>query len=308
MTPRWDILGLGAVAVDDLLYVAHYPAPDTKLPVLSRRREGGGLTATALVAAARLGARTAYATTLGDDELSRFSLAGLEREGVDCSLIQRRPDARPFHSIIIVDQATGQRTILYSAEGVTPLPPTEITEALVANCHVLFVDNRAAAAGLRAAELAHRLDIPVIGDIEPEIEPEVRALLDQIDHLIIGVALAGQITGETEVADMVQVLAGRERACCVVTAGEQGCWYAERGGPVQYVPAFPVQAVDTTGCGDVFHGAYAACIAKGESVAAAIEIASAAAALKATQPGGRSGIPDRAAVERFRQKRGLALK
>lgn len=287
MTRRWDILGLGAVAVDDLLYVSHYPAPDTKLPVQSRRREGGGLTTTALVAAARLGARTAYATTLGDDELSRFSIAGLEREGVDCSLIQRRPDARPFHSIIIVDQATGQRTILYSAEGVTPLPPAEITESLVANCRMVFVDNRAVAPGLRAAELAHRQNIPVIGDIEPEIEPEAWALLDQIDHLIVGVVLAGQITGETEEEAMVRALTGGTRACCVVTAGEQGCWYAERGGPVQHVPAFPVQVVDTTGCGDVFHGAYAACIAKGESVAAAIEIASAAAALKATHIGRR---------------------
>lgn len=299
MTPHWDILGLGAVAVDDLLYVAHYPIPDTKQPVLSRRREGGGLTATALVAAARLGARTAYTTTLGEDELSRFSIEALEREGVDCSLIQRRLDARPYHSIIIVDQATGQRTILYSTEGVTSLPPAEITEALITNCRVVFVDNRAAAAALRAAELAHRHGIPVIGDIELKIEPEALPLMDQIDHLIIGVELAGQVTGETQIEDMVWALAGHKRACCVVTAGERGCWYAERDGQVRHVPAFPVETVDTTGCGDVFHGAYAACLAQGESVAATIEVASAAAALKATQPGGRSGIPDRAAVDRF---------
>ncbi len=299
MTPRWDILGLGAVAVDDLLYVDHYPIPDTKQPVLSRRREGGGLTATALVAAARLGARTAYATTLGEDELSRFSIEALEREGVDCSLIHRRPDARPFHSIIIVDEATGQRTILYTKEGVTSFPPAEVTEAMVSNCRAVFVDNRAAAAGLRAAELAHRRGIPVIGDIELEIEPEAKLLLDQIDHLIVGVDLARRVSGETEVEAMIGALAGQTRACCVVAAGERGCWYAERGGPVLHVPAFPVQPVDTNGCGDVFHGAYAACLVQGESVAKAIEVASAAAAIKATRPGGRSGIPDRAAVERF---------
>lgn len=299
MTPRWDILGLGAVAVDDLLYVDHYPIPDTKQPVLSRRREGGGLTATALVAAARLGARTAYATTLGEDELSHFSIEALEREGVDCSLIQRRPDARPFHSIIIVDEATGQRTILYTKEGVASFPPAEVTEAMVSNCRAVFVDNRAAAAGLRAAELAHQHGIPVIGDIELEIEPEARQLMDQIDHLIVGVELARRVTGETQVEAMVRALTGQKRACCVVTAGAQGCWYAEWGGPVRHVPAFPVQPVDTNGCGDVFHGAYAACLVQGESVAAAIEVASAAAAIKATRPGGRSGIPDRATVERF---------
>jgi sulfofructose kinase len=84
-----------------------------------------------------------------------------------------------------------------------------------------------------------------------------------------------------------------------VTAGDEGCWYAERDGAVKYVPALPVQVVDTTGCGDVFHGAYAACIARGESIAAAMQVATTAAGLKSMQPGGRSGIPDRATVDRY---------
>lgn len=299
MNARWDILGIGSVAVDDLLYVARYPQPDSKLPVLAKRREGGGLTATALVAASRLGAQTAYATVLGNDELSRFSIEELEREGVDCTPIQRQPEARPFHSTIIVDQATGSRTILYSAEGVTSLRPTEVTETLVSRCRVLFVDNRAIEAGVRAAVLAHNRDIPVVGDIEPEVGSDALELMRHIDHLIIGMELAGQVTGESRPERIVRALAGSERACCVITAGERGCWYSERSGPVEHFPAFPVQTVDTTGCGDVFHGAYAACLAQGESVAAAIRVASAVAALKATQPGGRTGIPNRAAVDRF---------
>lgn len=299
MNARWDILGIGAVAVDDLLYVDRYPQPDSKLPVLAKRREGGGLTATALVAASRLGARTAYAAVLGNDELSRFSIEELEREGVDCTSIQHQPEARPFHSTIIVDQATGSRTILYSAEGVTPLRPAQVTETLINRCRVLFVDNRAVEAGIRAAELAHSLGIRVVGDIEPEIRPEALELMRQIDHLIIGIELAGQVTGESRPERIVGALAGSERACCVVTAGERGCWYSEWGGAVEHVPAFRVQVVDTTGCGDVFHGAYTACLAQGECVSAAIRVAAAAAALKATQPGGRSGIPNRAAVERF---------
>lgn len=295
----WDILGIGAVAVDDILYMAHYPRPDSKQPVLAKRREGGGLTATALVAASRLGARSAYATVLGDDELSRFSIEELEREEVDCTPIQRRAEARPFHSIIIVDQATGSRTILYSMAGVTQLQPAGISESLIGGCRVLFVDNRASEAGLQAVEIAHRRGIPVVGDIEPDITPEARELMQHVDHLIVGIELAGQVTGENEPERIVKVLAGKERACCVVTAGERGCWYAERRGPVSHFPAFHIQPVDTTGCGDVFHGAYAACLAQGESIAKAIQVASAAAALKATQPGGRRGIPNRAAVDQF---------
>jgi sulfofructose kinase len=98
---------------------------------------------------------------------------------------------------------------------------------------------------------------------------------------------------------MVRALDSPDRACCVVTAGERGCWYAERDGEVHHFPAYQVEVVDTTGCGDVFHGAYAASIARGEPVPTAIRIATATAGLKATQPGGRSGIPTRAAVEAF---------
>lgn len=299
MSARWDILGLGVVAVDDLLYVEHYPRPDSKLPILAKRREGGGLTATALVAASRLGARTAYSTVLGDDELSRFTIEELEREGVDCTPIQRRAEARPYHSLIIVDQSTGQRTILYSAEGVAQRRPEEVTDELIAGCRLLFVDNRVVEAGLRAVELAHARNIPVVGDIEPEITPGVPELMRQIDHLIVGIELAARVTGEAQPERIVRALAGDKRACCVVTAGEQGCWYSEWGGQVRHFPAYRVQVVDTTGCGDVFHGAYAACLVKGESVTTAIQVATATAALKATRPGGRTGIPNRPTVDRF---------
>ena len=78
-----------------------------------------------------------------------------------------------------------------------------------------------------------------------------------------------------------------------MTDGERGCWFAERGGEARrIVAAIPVQVVDTTGCGDVFHGAYAAAIARGESPDRAVEVANAAAAIKATRAGGRTGIPD----------------
>ena len=91
----------------------------------------------------------------------------------------------------------------------------------------------------------------------------------------------------------------------MVTAGERGCWYAERDGEVLHVPAFRVQVVDTTGCGDVFHGAYAACLAWGYPVRRAIQVATAAAGLKATQPGGRSGIPDLPTVQRFLEEQSI---
>jgi sulfofructose kinase len=105
----------------------------------------------------------------------------------------------------------------------------------------------------------------------------------------------------------VRALRSPAHTACVVTAGERGCWYMSRetGDAVRHQPACRVQVVDTTGCGDVFHGAYAAAIVRGENVPRAITVATAAAGLKATQPGGRRGIPDWEAVARVIQEQGL---
>jgi sugar/nucleoside kinase (ribokinase family) len=251
------------------------------------------------VAAARLGARAAYGGLLGEDDLSAYTLREFEREGVDCSPVLRRPGARPIHSIIIVDAATGQRSILPSFVGVAWRAPGDIPDALVADARVLLIDHHACEANLKAAAIARRLGIPVVADIERDDDPLVAALLPLIDHLIVGARFASKITGRSEPADMAAALASPERACAAVTAGERGCWHAERGGPVRHVPAFAVDVVDTTGCGDVFHGAYAACLARALTVPEAIRVAAAAAALKATQPGGRLGIPTWTAMTQF---------
>ncbi len=302
MTPRFDVLGFGAVAVDDLLYVEDYPQPDTKMRVLAQRRDGGGLAGTALVAAARMGARTAYCGILGDDELSNFTIRELEREGVDCSNVLKREEARPFHSTIIVVPSKQQRTILYSATGVIGALPEQVTELLISDCRLLFVDHTVAEAGLRAAELAHASGIPVIADFETfeaDNHPELVDLMRLVDHVVVGIGFAQHVTGTDNPEDMVRALSSTRRASCVVTAGIRGCWYAEGNGAVRHFPAFQVETVDTNGCGDVFHGAYAASIVRGESIGDAIRVASAAAALKATVAGSRSGIPNRDTVDRF---------
>ncbi|HEY3342014.1 MAG TPA: PfkB family carbohydrate kinase, partial [Anaerolineae bacterium] len=213
--------------------------------------------------------------------------------------VLHRSEARPIHSIIIVD-TSGQRSILASFAGVQWRNAAEISAAMVANCRVLFVDHHAIEGNLRAIELAHASGIPVVADIERKSEPLVEQLLPLVDHLIVGINFARQRTGAERPADMALTLA-EGRSCTVVTAGEQGCWYVTREQCHEAIhqPAFQVPVADTTGCGDVFHGAYAAMLAHGEPIDKIIRIASATAALKATRPGGRAGIPNRAAVTQF---------
>jgi hypothetical protein len=151
---EFDVLGLGCVAVDDLLYVPEYPPPDAKVRVRRRERQCGGLTATALVAAARLGARCAYAGTLGPDADSEFVVECFRREGIDVTHLARRPDARPIHSTILVDEVRHTRNIFFDLTGSVgrgaDAPPEEVLRAT----RVLYVDHYGIEGMTRAARVA----------------------------------------------------------------------------------------------------------------------------------------------------------
>ena len=216
---RWDVLGFGAVAVDDLIYVERFPPPDGKAPVCTARREAGGLAGTALAAAARLGARAAYCGVLGDDRLSRFTRDERARYGVDCTPIMTNPDARPIHATIVVEQETGRRCIFFSSDGVMHVPLDAIDRPLITSARVLFVDCTAIAPGVKASRIAREHGIPIVGDIEPGGDPALPELVQAIDHLIVGVEMAQQLTGHADPA--AGALLGPGRACATVTASRR---------------------------------------------------------------------------------------
>jgi len=300
----YDVLGLGAVAVDDLLYVDEFPQPDGKTQVQAKARAGGGLAGTALVAAARLGVRAAYCGVLDTDELSEYTLAELTREGVSCAPVQRRAGARPYHSVIIVCRTSPQRCILFSNADVVVPTAADLPDQVIAASKVLFVDHTVASAAIRAAAVARRHGIAIVGDIEQTDFPEREAFLDSVDHLILNQEIAGRLTGLPDAAGSAAALLRPTSAAVVVTDGAAGSWYVTPGAVSQHVPALQVEVVDTTGCGDVFHGAYAACLAWGGDVSAAVRVATVAAGLKARRSGGRAGIPPRAEVDQYLQRLG----
>jgi sugar/nucleoside kinase (ribokinase family) len=301
MTAAPDILGLGCVAVDDLLYVAAYPPADTKMPIRRRDRQCGGLTATALVAASRLGARCAYAGTLGTGELSGFVVERLRQEGMDVSAVRVRPDAQPIHSFIVVDEERLTRTIFYDLEGVYGAEPGWPDPAVIRASRVLYVDQFGVEGMTWAARIAREAGRAVVADFERGEMPGFDVLLGLADHLIVSRAFAARLTGLAEPASAATQLWTAGRKVVVVTDGAAGCWYVSVEHPEQprHQPAFAVAAVDTTGCGDVFHGAYAAALVHGLDVVQRVRFAAAAAALKATRRGGQAGIPDRSTVEAF---------
>ena len=295
-----DVLGLGCLAVDELLLLPRWPEPDTKVRLAGRDKQGGGLTGNALVAVARYGARASYAGPLGDDPDSRFLRELFAREGVDLSHAANLPGARPIRSTILIDQERHTRTILFDLAGTVGALADWPPEEMIARSRVLFVDHYGIEGMIRAAQIARTRGIPVVADLERDEWPGFHDLLSLVDHLILTRAFATKLTGKSDPAEAVNALWGPGREVVVVTCGEDGCWWRDRLSPSpSRFPAFVVPVTDTTGCGDAFHGIYAATLARGEPLQTRLLHASAGAALKAMHPGAQRGLPNKESILRF---------
>lgn len=305
MSAKVDVLGCGCVAVDDLLMVDAYPPVDARVPVRRWERHCGGLTATALVAAVRLGSRCRYVGVVGRDELSEFALAALRREGIDVTHVRRSARARPVHAVIVVSEKSGTRNIFFQRDP-SPVDGTSRSlRRLIQDTRVLFVDDVDVESSLAAARIARKAGIPVVADCENGVSPRCGELLKEVGHLILSLDVARRLVGAVPPSKLLGGLWSKNREVVVVTDGAKGCWYLEgaKKGRICHQRAFRVKAVDTTGCGDVFHGAYASALARGAGLVERLRFASAVAALKATRRGGQQGVPDRNAVERFLEGR-----
>jgi sugar/nucleoside kinase (ribokinase family) len=292
MSPRFDILGLGCTAVDELLFVDSFPSADGKARVQRRERHCGGLTATALIAAARLGGNCAFAGVLGRDEQSRFVLESLEQEKIGTTHAVRRLDARPIQSTVVVNERRKTRAIFFDINNVRGADPNAPTEQVIRSARVLLVDNFGIAGMIRAARIARAAGIPVVADFESSDLPGFSRLLALVDHLILSEDFACGLTGARHAAEATRALWTNRRQVVIVTRGAKGCYYlsADDRSP-KSMPAFRIQAWNTTGCGDVFHGAYALALARNLEFKERIRFASAAAACKATRHAGRDGFP-----------------
>lgn len=268
-------------------------------------RQCGGLTGTALVAASRLGAHCAYAGLLGRDDLSRVVEENFHREGVDVSLAPRDPGARVVYALIVVAASTGSRNVFFQADGRIGAHETLPSETVLRSARVLFVDQYGMAGNLRAARVARSAGVAVVADLEDDSDPRFDELLALVDHVIVSESFARKLTGagspEAALGCLWQTdrLWDMDRQAVMVTCGAAGTWFSGPDRVPRHQPAFRVPVVDTTGCGDVFHGAYAAGLILGMPLPRRVAFAAAAAALKATKAGGQRGIPTRGEVEGF---------
>jgi sulfofructose kinase len=289
------VLGVGECSLDSWLEVEALPPPGGKAAVTDWRELPGGQVATATVAAARLGLRAAYAGVVGADAAAERALAGLRAGGVDCARVRTAGPARTRAAVIVVERASGERAVLGHRDPALGAESAALATLALDEARLLLLDASDPALALVLARAARAQGVPVVLDLDAAA-PDAEALLASTDFPVVSEAFAVRAYGSAEAA--LARLAALGAKLPVVTCGVRGAlaWWQER--PLAS-PAFAVDAVDTTGAGDVFHGAFAWGLLAGLDATALLRAANAAAALACTGRGAQGALPDRARLEAF---------
>ncbi len=299
----FDVVGIGLCTLDVLVRLGELPTWDQRVHIDDICLDGGGPTGTALCAASRLGARAAFIGTAGTDRFASLKLQSLTDHGVDISQVVRRPGPETRVVLVNVNHTNGDRIFNTKINfRKDRLRPDELDRETITRAEILLTEGFHPEAALAAAGWMHAAGKRVVLDgsatrAETLDEP-TRRLAAQSDILICGEGFAEALTGEAdfEKAGRAALKFGPEIA--VLTRGEAGS-FLYTADDAFHTPAFPVDVVDTTGAGDVFHGAFIAGLLRGWDLRTLCRFATAASAIECTCLGGRTGLPDFQQVQAF---------
>jgi ribokinase len=297
------VVGLGQCAYDILGRVDAYPAVDAKAELEEVLFQGGGPAATALVTLARMDIATAFFGRVGDDDFGARIRSGLLAEGVDCGNLLTDPGRTSQFAFIAVEHGSGRRNIFWTRGSARPLSLSEIDPTPIRSCRVLLLDGLQQNASLAAAHIAREAGVTTVLD-GGTFRSGTADLLPLIDHLVVSEKFALQACGGNEPRRALEKLLSHGARAVTVTVGARGSHTLSREGEEFHQRAFPVDAVDTTGCGDVFHGGYIYGLLQGWELRRTVRFAAACAALKTRVLGGRTSIPTLSEVEDFLADRG----
>lgn len=262
---------------------------------------GGGVASNGLVAAARLGADAALIGCVGDDGWGRQIREELNRCGVDTSAVMARTGARSPVSAVMVD-ACGERQIVNYTDPALFADTDGASFDAIERADCVLADLRWPAGMRHALERARSVGCPALVDFDLSPQTGTQAALELATHIVFSQPALARLTGHEDPAQGLEAVVKQTQALVGVTAGAKGAFWIEAGRRA-HQPAFDVEVRDTTGAGDVFHGALALCIAQGASIGEGMCFAAAAAAIKCEGDGVRAAMPDRAAVDAFLRKR-----
>jgi sulfofructose kinase len=300
-----DVLGLGLCTIDILIRLTELPTWEHNGKIQALRIDGGGPVGTALVAAARLGLRCGYIGPCGNDDLGNLKRSALDREMVDTSHMTVRNCPEGQIILVYVHAETGERIFVSGGDwSAFVFQKEELDLSYLASAPILLLDGTHPEAAGEAARLVRARGGLVVMDgckTEGCINNSLRPIIPWVSVLICGAGFAQAFTGLPDSCKAGEALLSLGIDRVVQTDGAKGSQTQTQQGEFFNTPAFEVDVVDTTGAGDVFHGAYLVGLSKGWSPQVTALFASATAAIKCTQLGGRAGIPTYSSVIEFLQ-------
>ena len=282
-----NIAGIGQCSIDYVGMIDSYPPEDTKCEVSQWHIFGGGPVPTALVALSRFGAHTRFMSKIGSDEPGKLVKAGLEQEKVDVTHIVEQKGSRTQTAFIVVNTHDGKRTIFWSKTTAQPFFRKDFSPSFLKDIHFLHLDGYHPEIALEAAACARKLSIPVMLDAG-KMRDHLHKLIPLCDYVVCSEQFSSQF-GKSDHEKTLKELRTMGVKTTTVTLGIKGSLTASEN-EYFHQPSYKVDLVDTTGAGDVFHGAYIYGLLKKWPLKEIVTFASAAAAVNCSQLGGRGGI------------------
>ncbi|PJC86897.1 ribokinase [Vibrio sp. HA2012] len=284
---------LGITVLDRIQRVAELPTTGGKYVATDYFEVGGGPAATAAVAVSKLGKSVDFIGRVGSDSVADTMLSELSGYGVGVEKCIQIPNACSAFSAILVDDEGERMIINYQdkslSRDIEPLLSVDFSKY-----SAILVDVRWPEGAKYALEQARIYGIPSVLDADLSPEP-IDELVELADHVAFSEPGLAKLSETSNPIEGLKIAQKKTNGMVYVTVGAEGCYWLENG-QIMHQKGRKVHVVDTTGAGDVFHGAFAVAVSEKMETRQAVIFSNTVAALKCTKLGGRDGIPDRMTV------------
>lgn len=300
---RFDCVGVGLATYDFTLEVRRYPKVNTKHTAIRAAEHGGGPVPTAIRALAALGGTTALVTTMGKDVIGQTILEDIRSCGVETAGVRLDPNIGTLHSHILVEHGTGRRTVVQNSEQLPEILPSQVPETLLRNTRMVTLDSRPTPNIIELVRQARDLGAQIMLDAG-SVQQHTEVLLPLVDFPVVSATFAETYFGHTDYDRACRSLLEAGASVAGVTFGVEGSVLGREGKTI-HVPAFQVEPADTTGAGDMYHGALLFGLLQGWELRPLGQFASAVAAMGICAFGSGTGLPTLSDVTMFLREHGI---